>query len=60
VIKLIPDNREEVVQDGMAFIEAEILCAMLLDNLRRGGAAAGELRLEEPRPKRPRQLSLKF
>ena len=61
VIKLFPDDREEVVEDGMTLIEAEIICAMLLNNLRRGGAvSAPELPLEEPRPKRPRQLSLKF
>jgi hypothetical protein len=60
VIKLLADNREEVVQDGMTLIEAEILCAMKIDDLPRGAAAAGELPLEEPRPKRPRQLSLKF
>ena len=25
VIKLLPDNREEIVQDGMTLIEAEII-----------------------------------
>jgi len=61
VIKLFPDDREEVVQDGMTLFEAEILCAMKIDGLPRGAAvSAPELPLEEPRPKRPRQLSLKF
>jgi hypothetical protein len=60
VIKLFPDNREEVVQDGMTLIEAEILCAMKIDDLPRGAAVAGELPLEEPGPKRPRQLRFKF
>jgi len=36
-----PDNREEVVQDGMTLIEAQILCAMRIADLPRRAAAAG-------------------
>jgi hypothetical protein len=28
VIKLYPNNREEIVQSGLTLIEAEILCAI--------------------------------
>jgi hypothetical protein len=51
VIRLLPDDREEVVQEGMTLIEAEILCAMRIDDLPRPiTPTAGELPLEEPRP----------
>jgi hypothetical protein len=47
VIKLFLDDREEVVEHGMTLFEAEIICVMLLNNLRRGGAvSAPELPLE--------------
>jgi hypothetical protein len=35
VVKLRDDNREEVVQDGMVVNEAEILCAMKIDDFSR-------------------------
>jgi len=31
VIKLYPDNREEVVQSDLTLLEAEILCAMKIE-----------------------------
>jgi hypothetical protein len=33
VIKLHPDNREEVIQDGLTLIEAEILCVMKIEDI---------------------------
>ena len=33
VIKLYPDNREEVVQSDLTLLEAEILCAMKIADI---------------------------
>jgi hypothetical protein len=45
----------------MTLIEAEILAAMKIDDLPRPAArGAGKVPLEQSRPRRPRQLSLKF
>ena len=63
VIKLYPDDREEVVQDGLTLVEAEILCAMKLEDLPRSAAAIDPATPVEdiaPRRRRVRQLSLKL
>ena len=62
VIKLYPDDREELVAEGLSQIEAEILCAMKLEDLPRAAAVGEEPPAEDiaPRRKRPRQLTLKF
>ena len=33
VIRLHPDDREEIVQSGLTLIEAEILCAIKLEDI---------------------------
>jgi hypothetical protein len=65
VIKLHGNNREEVVQDGLTPIEAEILCAAKIGDLPRvaaqqprAGLAPGKVD-QEPEP-RARQLALKL
>lgn len=62
VIKLYPDDREEIVAEGLSEIEAEILCAMKLEDLPRAAAIGDPPEAEDiaPRRKRPRQLQLKF
>jgi hypothetical protein len=63
VIKLYSDDREEVVQDSLTLIEAEILCAAKIADIPRPAAApsAGpEPRIEKRRPADTRQLALKF
>jgi hypothetical protein len=64
VIKLYPDNREEVVQDGLSPIEAEIQCEAKIADLPRGVArrsgAPAEPENATPKPRDARQLALKF
>jgi hypothetical protein len=63
VIKLHPDNREEVVQDGLTLIEAEILCEMRIGDIPRAAVPrAIEPGAPESKLKRPnaRQLKLVF
>ena len=63
VVRLFTDDREEIVADGLSQIEAEILCAMKLEDLPRT-ATGGEEPLADdtapPRAKRARQLAFKF
>jgi hypothetical protein len=42
VIKLYPDNREEVVQEGLSPIEAKILCAAKIEDLPRRAPAPSD------------------
>jgi hypothetical protein len=64
VIELHAGDREEVVQDGLSPIEAEILCAAKIADL--PGAAAQQpvapMESEEvtPQPRTARQLTLKL
>jgi hypothetical protein len=64
VIKLHADNREEVVQDGLTPIEAEILCAARIADLPRAEAQqpVALVKSEDvtPKPRAARQLALKF
>jgi hypothetical protein len=63
VVKLLPDNREEVVQGDLTLIDAEILAAMLLEDMRTPVApTTREADTEDaaPQARHPRQLSLKF
>lgn len=66
VIRLHPDNREEIVQSGITLIEAEILCAIKLEDIPKPASQrAPEDYLEAPEctmPRRhiPRQLTFKF
>jgi len=67
VIKLHPDDREEIVQDGLTLIEAEILCAMKIADLPRPVAPPacrddpGPRTRTKPKHRRDaRQLALKF
>jgi hypothetical protein len=64
VIKLYPDNREEIVADGLSLIEAEILCAMKIEDIPRPmSSAVGEFTVDTTREKKrgpARQLALKF
>jgi hypothetical protein len=67
VIKLHPDNREEVIQDGLSPIEAEILCVAKIEDIPRGPAQLiPEVHSVEPvstgtkRRRTPKQLALKF
>jgi hypothetical protein len=67
VIKLHPDNWEEVVQDGLSQIEAEILCEAKIADMQRPATlpASGDDPTESlrnnTRNRRPsRQLALKF
>jgi hypothetical protein len=67
VIKLYPDDREEIVQDGLSLIEAEILCVAKIEDLPRplaSPACSGDPNLHtrtRPKPRRDtRQLALKF
>jgi hypothetical protein len=63
VIKLHADDREEVVQDGLSLIEAEILCAVKIADIPRPAAQPGadpKRRIAEPRRTDTRQLALKF
>ena len=66
VIELHADNREEVVQDGLTPIEAEILCAAKMADLPRvaasehGTVVEPETSTPEPEPRTARQLALKF
>src|SRR5437667_12877237 len=58
VIKLYPDDREEIVQSGLGRIEAEILCVMKLKDLRKPVVAhVGGLVVDGPKRKRARQLT---
>jgi len=61
VIKLYSDNCEEVVQDGLSPIEAEILCALRIADIPRPAAPPST----DPKPRiaertDARQLALKF
>jgi hypothetical protein len=65
VIKLHPDNEEEVVQSGLTLLEAEILCVAKIADLPK--SAAPQACHEEPTPRQTikprhdaRQLALKF
>jgi hypothetical protein len=65
VIEIYPDNREGVVQDGLSMIEAEILCAMKIEDLPKPAArpALEAAAVESALPKRrstSRQLELKM
>lgn len=62
VIRLYLDDREDVVADGLLALEAELLCAMKLDDEPRAAAVGEDTPVEDiaPRRKRPRQLQLKF
>jgi hypothetical protein len=67
VIKLHPNNREEVVQSGLSLIEAEILCVALIEDIPRAPRAPAQSAREatapesaEPKRRKPRQLALKF
>lgn len=63
VIKLYPDDREEVVESGLAKEAAIERCFALLEELPRRAAAVGEEPSAEdiaPRARRARQLTLKF
>ena len=61
VIRLYPDDREEIVADGLSILEAEILAAMKIEDLPRE-APSEEPAVEESslRRRRSRQMSLKF
>ena len=63
VIKLYPDNREEIVADELSKEAAIERCAELLEKIPRCAAAAGELPLAAdiaPRRQRARQFRFKF
>jgi hypothetical protein len=62
VIRLTGRDREEVVVDGLAKEVAIERCYALLEDLRRGAAATGELPADTDivSQRRSRQLSLKF
>lgn len=62
VIKLHPDNTEEVIADGLSFTDAENLCVANMEGIARGAAADPALPVEDiaPQRRRPRQLMLKF
>jgi hypothetical protein len=65
VIKLDADNREEVIQDSLSPIEAEILCAAKIADLPRAERAQQPAALMKPENATPelrtaRQLVLKF
>ena len=63
VIKLYPDDCEEVVQDGLSLIEAEILCATKIADIPRPAArpsADAKPPIAEPRRIDARQLAFKF
>lgn len=64
VIKLYPDNREEVIQDGLSPIEAEILCETKIADIPRAAAQQPVALIEQeagtPEPRTARQLVLKF
>ena len=53
VIKLHPDNREQVVQDGLTLIEAEILCVTLIEDIPR--APAQSALEDDPAPREYRK-----
>jgi hypothetical protein len=57
---LHPDDREEVVQNGLTLLEAEILCVMKLEDIARGAATVGEQPFAEEIGPRRRQRQLKF
>ena len=67
VIKLYPDDREAIVQDGLTLIEAEILCVAKIEDRPRPAAHAAcrddpePPERTRPKPRRDaRQLALKF
>jgi hypothetical protein len=65
VIKLYPDDCEEVVQDGLSLIEAEILCALRIADIPRPAAPHAchndpGVRQHIERCRNPRQLAFKF
>jgi hypothetical protein len=63
VIKLYPDDREEIVRDGLSLAEAEEFCIAKLENIAPAAPAVGEGLLVEdvaPRRRRGRQLAFKF
>ena len=64
VIKLYPDNQEEIVADDLSLSEAEILCAMKIEDIPRPPfSAGGELPIDDKREKKrapARQLAFKF
>jgi hypothetical protein len=63
VIKLYPDDREEVVRDGLSLAEAEEFCVARLEDVARAAPDVGEGLLVEdiaPRRRRGRQLAFKF
>jgi hypothetical protein len=64
VIELHTDDREEIVESGLALADAENLCARKIDDMRIAGAP-DSLDLLEPGPRqqmkrRTRQLAFKF
>jgi hypothetical protein len=63
VVELHADNREEVVQDGLSPIEAEILCAAKIADLPRAAFEHDSLmerETPEPEPRAARQLTVKL
>jgi hypothetical protein len=63
VIKLHADDREEIVQDGLTLIEAEILCATKIADIPRPAASPAadpdpEERIKAKRRRDTRQLAL--
>ena len=61
VIELYPDKREEIVQDALSLLEAEILYAMKIEDVRKPVAGdAGGLVVDGPTRKAARQLTFKF
>ena len=61
VIELYPDKREEIVQDALSLLEAEILYAMKIEDVRKPVAVdAGGLVVDRPKPNRARRLTFTF
>ena len=56
------DDWEDVVAENLSALEAEILCAMKLEDEPRAAAVGDPPEAEDiaPRRRRPRQLTLKF
>jgi hypothetical protein len=63
VIELHPDNREEIIQDGLSLIEAEVLCVAKMADIPRAAACKPSTSMEPdkraPAPSTS-QLTLKF
>ena len=64
VISLLADNRQEVVQDGLSPIEAEILCAAKMADIPRTAsqrtAVPSKAETESTAGRMDRQVALKF